>query len=522
MVVETARGHTGHVTKRIFVLGEWKLTSPAHFGGEDGVAAVDMCLLRDDAGVPYIPGASIAGALRSYLGLRLLGRKGFAAISAGSPEPAEVEALFGGRRKNGKMSRVVVFDASPPEQKVPAFRSRSVSAVRDGVRLDQETGLAVENAKFDTEVLEPGCSFVIRMECLSRAGDDEQASRALRAAFACVSGALAKGEVRLGARTRRGFGRGRVTEWKVREVDPAKPADLAAWLGASPCPPVRSDSSFWKGAGRAIPHAELLPDMRRSIRIEATLDLETSLLVRRYLERQAENEMKQPDVEQITSSGNPVIPGTSVAGLLRHRVSFVARSLWGKADAAELNSVVDGMFGPLQQEIAGKAGSSLRAGRVWVDEGLLANVESYRQVRVAIDRFTGGAMDHALFMEQPVRPRKGASGPAVTLTAEIEGAGDGAEREAGLLFLAFKDILMGRAPLGGETSIGRGSIRAGTLTVTRKEPGLDSTGILRTWVLKRDGASLMSGDDVTEIQELVSAAGSLPVGPQGQAEGGTQ
>lgn len=505
MPAESAARRFGGVTRRICVLGEWTLESPAHFGGDDGSAAADMCLVRGEDGLPYVPGASIAGALRSYLCQRVMGA---AARTKGASLPPEVEGLFGGQRAQGQMSRLFVFDAHPATRSLGKLRGGSGCAVRDGVRLDDISGLAVDGAKFDTEVIERGVGFAVRMECVVREGDDESL---LRSSLACVLDALGKGEVALGARTRRGYGRGLVRQWNVREIDPANREDLCSWLAASPCPPEDSGHSFWEGAKRRVAGARELDDQRGSISFSAVLDLETSLLVRQHLEKYSEKGGKAPDVEQVSSGGTPVVPGTSVAGLLRHRMAFIAGSLWG-GDGEAVKEVVSRVFGPLHEEGPGRAGVALHAGDIRVDEGRLDDVEPYPQVRVAIDRFTGGALDHALFTEQPVRPKP--TGGKLVLRAELAVGESAPKLEAGLLFLAFKDVLMGRAPVGGEASVGRGAIAGGTVAVEAKGPGWSKGGDGWTCVVTRKGDELVAGPEgLAELQALVQAAQAYPPRP---------
>ncbi len=57
------------ITGRTLITGRLVLETPAHFGNGDIVGVTDMPLLCDprDGVTPLLTGASIAGALRSYL-----------------------------------------------------------------------------------------------------------------------------------------------------------------------------------------------------------------------------------------------------------------------------------------------------------------------------------------------------------------------------------------------------------------------------------------------------------------------
>ena len=94
------------VVRRLYVRGKWKLDSVAHFGGDEtGIA--DMCLLRDEEDKPFIPGASIAGAARSFLARQ---SESWGEYKKGNESQA-LKRLFGGAEKDDTMSTLIVADA---------------------------------------------------------------------------------------------------------------------------------------------------------------------------------------------------------------------------------------------------------------------------------------------------------------------------------------------------------------------------------------------------------------------------
>ena len=148
------------------------------------------------------------------------------------------------------------------------------------------------------------------------------------------------------------------------------------------------------------------------------------------------------------SAGEPVVPGTSFAGAFRHRASLIADTIaWPKDAVSEL-------FGPVHEKEAKDSQEGLWASRVWIEERLVKNVESRWQNRVAIDRFTGGSLQSALFNEKPVFPQESTSHLKLRLTLE-----EPDDAEIGLLFLTLRDFWHGHAALGGETSNGRGTLQ---------------------------------------------------------------
>jgi hypothetical protein len=102
-----------------------------------------------------------------------------------------------------------------------------------------------------------------------------------------------------------------------------------------------------------------------------------------------------------------------------------------------------------------------RASRLRVGEASLAGSHPQRQTRVAIDRFTGGVVDTALFDEETD------VGGHVAARLELRNPEEG---ELGLVLLVLKDLLDGVIPVGGTSSVGRGVLR-GSATVTWHEGG---------------------------------------------------
>ena len=210
------------ITKRIYAEGAWVASSPLHVGGEeDLLGSADMQLLRTGDGKFTIPGASIAGAARSRLAQDFAGD-----FAAGiGKEPAWMKALFGGGdAQAGTMSALIVPDAMPVAAQ---------PQLRDGVAISHDTGQAEEGARYVVETLPAGISFTIRFEL---AVYDQPASetneRDLISGFRTLLELFQKVSdgVWLGAKTRSGFGRGHVANWKVAALDMRMKADVRRWL----------------------------------------------------------------------------------------------------------------------------------------------------------------------------------------------------------------------------------------------------------------------------------------------------
>ena len=429
------------VVRRLYARGNWKLRSVAHFGGDE-TSVADMCLLQDSDGNPFIPGASIAGAGRNFLAKQLLPWTQYSDPNGIDKEPPELKQLFGGAGKNDTMSALIVADGIYASEKV-------ITSIRDGVRIEVESGTAMDKAKFDVEVVERGTEFTLEFVCIIREGDCQAEYEKL---FLALLHGFEKEGIRLGARTRRGYGRGRVDNWNIRDLKMDNREHVMVWLS----------SDVWnsnQGKTKLSP-SSLPTDQRRFFRIEADFELRTSLLIRSSSEDPNKKD-EVPDTTHLHSNEKPVIPGTSFAGVLRHRAALIANAIgWKKKDDKDMDAVCD-MFGPVHKHGEKRKEtkqSELWASRVIIEERLVKKVKPVWQDRVAIDRFTGGSLQSALFNEKPVYPCpiKTETETNVRLRLTLE---EPEKAEIGLLLLTLRDFWYGHAALGGETSNGRGTLQ---------------------------------------------------------------
>lgn len=448
------------ITGRTIISGRLVLETPTHLGNGDIVGITDMPLLRDprDGVRPLLTGASIAGALRSYLreverGYGEKGQKGDFA-----------ERLFG--RLEGKFtlqSWLLVDDA---------LGDATGIELRDGVAIEPATRTAEDKKKFDIELLAAGTSFEVRLEFL-----ESEESRNLLGALATALDGLAGGEIGLGQRKRRGFGRCRVSEWRVRRYNLTTPTGLLAWL---------DDETAGEQAGGDI-FALLgvsrgMTDRRNRFGIEATFGLPGSLLI-----RSSSGEPGSPDMVHLKSrrqgKNRPIISGTSLAGAVRSRALRIAQTI---LDQEKAKTLVNGMFGHMDEENASPDAERSAAdrpkpsgSRVITEESIVEGGRELVQSRVKIDRFTGGAFPAALFSEQPVFGNRQAR-VKLNLTLRNPQAA-----EIGLLLLVLKDLWTGDLPLGGESSVGRGRLEGQHAVLTLHEEGVE-----QRWELHLDGDRL--------------------------------
>jgi CRISPR/Cas system CMR subunit Cmr4 (Cas7 group RAMP superfamily) len=345
------------------------------------------------------------------------------------------------------------------------------------VKIDGKTRTASEEGKFNREVLPRGVQFQVKLRLMlplvlpqwkkERPVTEEDLLAALRD----VMEGFSSGGIRLGGKKTRGNGYGSVAResWSVYRWDLADRAQLLDWLGEVKAPAKGIDS---------LPNAPKM-DVRRGMRVRCLLRLETSLLI-----RSGGGQLNAPDMVHFEENGEPLLPFTAVCGPLRHHCAAIAKGIW-KDDGR----LVRQMFGPDKGD--------LFASRVSGPDAGLKEVERRVQARVALDRFTGAALDAALFDEAPVWPlplKADASqcepGHHVAIELDLDETQRGeqplneVDRMAALLLIGLKDLFVGWLPLGGESSVGRGVFRLIQATVERTAmPALtiDETAMVQGW-----------------------------------------
>ena len=452
------------IMRRVLVKGTFVLKSVAHFGGGNSEVA-DMTLTRGADGSLLIPGSSIAGACRSYLAYRLLGKEAFDYVDGikvlaerddqilreyelkRREHKVNISWLFGTGldeklsdtendyllRREGWQSALLFSDAYVLEESGPP-------EIRDGVRIDAKTGQVFidqkKGAKYDLETVPAGTTFEICLELVIR---KYVAERNLRELLNLILEGFKQGEILLGARTRRGLGWGEVADWLVQDFDFSLAGHLQNWL-------YRKDTwvawtSWAKGLGK-------LPTIKASYcNFTINFKIEDSLLIRRYSDKDGE-----PDAVMRKSGNDWVIPATSAAGVLRHRAARILRTLAGAGQDDKVDKKLAALFGMVETKQDKK---EQRAGRLIVQESTLDGVDAEVHTRVRIDRFTGGALSNYLFEEMPVWGSSAKPG-SWTLRFRIL---EPAEWEIALLLHLVKDLWMGDLTIGGEGGIGRGKMR---------------------------------------------------------------
>lgn len=274
------------IKERIIVQGTLVLDTPTNLGNGDADGPLDMPLLLDPLdNKVLLTGTSIAGALRNYL-------RQYSSDLA--------EELFGnGYEEESVQSPLIVDDALGGTPEVE---------LRDGVAISPSTRTAEPEKKFDMELLCAGTEFHLSFELQVLKNKQDKLLKALTIALK----GLENGEIRLGKRKRRGFGKCHAFNWIVCRFDMTDPKGLIAWLDNYHAIQFNG-KDIASLLGTEVPE---LDQIKGSVcTLESTFAVDGSLLI-----RSGSGKSNAPDFVQLHSKRDdqdvPVISGTSVASTL--------------------------------------------------------------------------------------------------------------------------------------------------------------------------------------------------------------
>ncbi len=451
--------HPRPIVKRIIIEGNLELQSPAHFGSGDTepLSPIDMLLLRDPlTGAPLLPGASIAGALRNYLRTRQFGYH--------KKQTGLAEKLFGGDKgsDHGNQSSLIIHDSIATNYNIE---------VRDSVRINAKTRTAEDGAVFNIEVLSAGTIFPLKMELLIEQGTESDLLLALKTALT----GLANGDIHLGMRKNRGLGHVKITKWQIWEYDMTKSTDMLAWLSRGRN---FATNNIQPAQDLDVLTKTPMPDARDYFQLTAIFNLNGSILIGGGADPDGSGADDVHLHGWFLNNGKleaiPIIPGSSFAGVIRHRAQKIVNTLFDGQPLAE--TLVNKMFGSDK----GTGNNKLIASRIWVSDTKITGGKSVVQNRIAIDRFTGGAHDTALFSEAALFSENDAR---LTLNLRLINPDDA---EIGLLLHVLKDLWTGDLAIGSDSSIGRGRLQGREATLLWYGNGAEKG----KWVIKTANGEL--------------------------------
>lgn len=419
------------LVRKIVIQSRLKTQSPLRIGSGANEGLTDILILKDKQGQPFIPGTSLAGVLRSEI----------AAIYG----EAAADNLFGSiDGRNANQSMLIISDV--------VLTSKGI-VVRDGVAIDELTGVAKTGAKFDFEALERGAAGEVLLELTVRECDE---AKPLEISYqhnaysvkgdcygemAATIADLLTGGISVGSLTTKGYGKIAGAEAvAVYDFDFAQAKSAEQWLAY--ISDEKLPKAAYTGKAEAVKAAE-------NFYLEVGCALQGALLVRNFDVDESKQDKETLSAVQLKSGEDYVIPGTSWKGVLRSRAFKILLALTGNDLQAAQHKL---------QEIFGFANDgekqSGKRSKLLVDETYISTkkLSAMRQTRNRIDRFTGSTIDSALFCEEPVWQQK-LDEKTVTLKACLKNC---SKAEAGLMLLLLKELWLGNMNIGSGRGVGRG------------------------------------------------------------------
>lgn len=439
-------------------------------GGKD--VYTDAVVMKDVNGLPYIPGSSLAGVIRH------------AWNNLGKDE----KDFFGfqGQGKDGQGSRIIFSEARILNSKGIVMDGLCIDAckddllkwyedlpVRQHVRIN-DLGVAVDAGKFDEQVVFAGTRFCFEMEMLGTENEKEEFENLIKILY--------ESTFRLGSGTRNGFGKIKVVSVRYIEMGiidsryltkSSNLEDCKMWWDTQGVKEFHglSGHSGWEkyklelmpedfflfGSGFGDDEADMVPVKERKVKwTDNAGTLQGTMEDYSYL-----------------------LPASSIKGAIAHRVAFhynkltktFADDFKGKEKEMEThvgkkNIAVYFLFGSDGPEDRNK----LR-GNVILSDLFVSGEDGKEKIinHVAIDRFTGGAIDGALFSEKAVYYDKRKQSLQLNIILNKKNverqiaSQENLKNKEKLLDNVIKtlentldDICKGRLPLGGQVNRGYG------------------------------------------------------------------
>ena len=350
-----------NLKSRMLVKGTLVAVGPVHVGGISLDPEVDLALAIDGQGRFYVPGTSLAGALRAWM------------EKAGDRNTTDF--LWGTvleKTKQPNHASFILVEDAPI--------TGAIAEVRDGVGIDRILGAAAERVKYDQAILPKGTKIPLDMTVeLAANGLDESLSEHVLELLQDVLRSLEHKKLRLGASKTRGMGRVELRELSIsHQILNTRDGMLQAL----------------KQQGTGIDSADL--SSQSSLKPRPTVDFTIDwhpigpLMVKSEVDGITVDHL--PLVSAVDSDNLAfVLPGSSIKGTLRTQAERIVRTLRQRPipDSDDLSCrfmeqldeypLITAMFGRAAK--VEKNGQSTQLGRI----GALAVDDCYAQSEHYVD-----------------------------------------------------------------------------------------------------------------------------------------
>ncbi len=398
--------------------------SPLKVGSNSIDFLQDSPVQKDWNGLPMILGTSFAGVLRKEF------------------EKDRANELFGDefvndKNKEAKGSRVIISNALLCDEsgkvcegllneRSEFLEHFSSLPKRDHTAIDSK-GVALERSKFDEEIVYSGARFKFNIELISENKDD----------FKAILDVLFQKHFRIGGGSSKGFG-----EIKVEHVSYDEFEENSTEY-----------ENFTNSLNVELPKSYDfdLNQNKKHHTYKLSLKADDFFMFGGWYDLDADNASIMEKIivhgsgKSEFSKQKVLIPASSIKGAIAHRTTYHYNRLNEKYIGNEnICEAVEAIFGAKKDENKGYKGKILIS--------YLYMQEFSHKVfdHVSIDRFTGGAIDGALFQEKTINSNEIIS-LEILLEKNIE------DKKAIKAFeAALCDLANGNLPLGGATTKGHG------------------------------------------------------------------
>jgi CRISPR/Cas system CSM-associated protein Csm3 (group 7 of RAMP superfamily) len=414
----------------IFLKAVLKAISPLKIGsGLDDSTDNDVLLGGD--GKPFIPGSSICGVCRHFFKDIFKNDSDFGKEIPPNEQNNE-------KQMNDIKSKYVFYDAE-------ILNDYSIS-VRDNVKIG-ENGVAEDKAKFDYEFIEAGAEFSLRIEY---DGTIENIKKIILA--------INNGDITLGGKTTRGYGKMEVLSSCFREINLETNIDdyiNFSWNKVTAPLVITSENNPLESENPYVAKFET----EKFAVYEIDFKLASYLFLRDYssdkkIKNEITKEEKYVDVGSLIvlndAKDTHIIPGTAWAGVFRHHIKRILDIVnYSNKNSLDTDKnfldadFLDTVFGIAEKEP--KIKSNIR-----FETSFLKDTKSLNRTRTAVDRFTGGAGDGMLYTSNVAVG--GGGNLRIFLKKDIENF----SFAENLIFLVVDDLAKGYVTVGGESSVGAG------------------------------------------------------------------
>lgn len=383
----------------------------------------DSPIQKDWNNLPMILGTSITGVLRKELDKEnaniLFGDEDSNKKDAKGSKTIISNALL--LDENEKVNETLLLNKSDFLQKITILPIREHNAINS-------KGVTIDKSKYDEEVIYKGTRFRFRIEMIESCEDE----------FNKVLDLLFLNTFRIGAGSSKGFGQVEVVNISYDKFDTSS----------------KEYENLTSSLNEAFSNSYTKKDMKNNSYIKYELKLipdDFFMFGSGFGDDEAD---MTPVYEKVVDYKNKkltdekvLIPASSIKGAISHRTTYhynLLNEIFIDSENKTPFEVVESIFGAKKDK--DKEGFK---GNILISDLYLDNTSIKVFDHVSIDRFTGGAIDSALFQEKTITTNE-----EFTLEILIKNIDDKKAIEA--FEKTIKEITTGMLSLGGATTKGHG------------------------------------------------------------------